>query len=98
MRESLGGRMRGMPHRIDPPINNRCIWHGRVTQRVYAAAVSNFTISSPCPLHKRVQTVHTAKPPNTRLEVGPPDAPQFFGHFDAGDDRGREAVQVKPEC
>ena len=97
MRESLGGPMWGLPQRIDLPFSNRCIQHGQVTQRVRAAAVSNFTISSPCPLHKRVQTVHTERPPNTRLEVAPPDAPQCFGHFDAGDDRGREAVQVKPE-
>ena len=97
MRESQGGRIRGMPHRIDPPINNRCIRHGQVTQRVRAATVSNFAISPLCPLHKCVQTVHTAGPPNTRLEVGPPGAPQLFGHFDAGDDRGREVAQVKPE-
>ena len=90
--------MRGEPQRIDQPISNRCIRHGQVTQRVRAAAVSNFTISSPCPQHKRVQTVHTAGPPNTRLEVEPPVAPQLFGCLDAGDNHGREVPRVKPEC
>ena len=70
--------MRGEPQRIDQPISNRCIRHGQVTQRVRAAAVSNFAISPLCPLHKCVQTVHTAGPPNTRLEVGPPEAPLSF--------------------
>ena len=63
--------MRGEPQRIDQPISNRCIRHGQVTQRVRAAAVSNFTISSPCPLHKRVQTVDTAGPHTARDQPSP---------------------------